>query len=176
LTSEIIDTLSESVSGTIEQYAQPEVKDMISRLAIKIESDIDGNIKKTEELGFDEDVSLENIHSRSGTNLTEILHNGEVIQTFQSTVQTKLIISIINYLIENHDLISKIEPLPYRPSGIRTIIGKPQENEKIDMSRPKELTDGYYVEGKLNWDKKRIEIKRLANKCDLEVRFAGSLT
>lgn len=54
----------------------------------------------------------------------------------------------VNYLIENHDLISEIEPLPYIPGREKAIINdsptSPHDAEAMRAHR--ELVNGYYLD------------------------------
>lgn len=98
----------------------------------------------------------------------EIVQGGNVIETFEDSVQSDLMASVVNYLVENYDLISAIEPLPYIPAKKRAIINdEPTYNDR-QMKQPRELEQGYYLEVNLSWDQKQREIERLADACGLE--------
>jgi hypothetical protein len=81
----------------------------------------------------------------------------------------------VTSLIENHDLISQIKPLPYIPGRRKVIINDQTiyPNEDKEMRAPRELTGGYYLETHDNKQGKKREIRRLAEKCGLEVTFEG---
>jgi hypothetical protein len=99
----------------------------------------------------------------------EIIQNESVIETFEQSVQSDLIASIVDHLIQNHDLIPVIQPLPYIPAEKRAIIHDKPTYNGTKMAQSRELEEGYYLEVNLSWDQKQREIERLADACGLEV-------
>jgi hypothetical protein len=168
LATAVADTLTNSVPDAVEPEAKSEAKEMIDRLITDIESEIDtdvtGQVDETPiSGGSDEDSpTLSDLYS------AEIVQEGDVIETFEDSVQSDLIASVVDYLIQNHDLIPAIQPLPYIPAKKRAIINdEPTYNDR-QMKQPRELEQGYYLEVNLSWDQKQREIERLADACGLE--------
>ena len=150
LATVVVDLLTDTVSDAIESEAQTQAKEMIDRLVTDIESEIDT------------DSQLE-------TYSVEIIQDNNSIETFDNSIQSDLMASVVNYLVESHDLISAIEPLPYIPAEKQAIINdEPTYNDR-EMKQPRELEQGYYLELNLSWDQKQRELERLAEACDVEV-------
>jgi len=150
LATAVVDLLTDTVSDAVESEAQTQAKEMIDRLVTDIESEIDT------------DSPLE-------TYSVEIIQDKNTIETFDNSIQSDLMASIVNYLIQNHDLISAIEPLPYIPAKKRAIINdEPTYNDR-QMKQPRELEEGYYLEVNLSWGQKKREMERLADACGLEI-------
>lgn len=81
--------------------------------------------------------------------------------------------SVVDYLIQNHDLIPAIQPLPYIPAERRAIIHDTPTYNRTEMAQPRELEEGYYLEVNLSWGQKKQQIERLADACGLEVTIEG---
>lgn len=81
----------------------------------------------------------------------------------------------MSHLIENHESIDGIEPLPYIPGREKAIINdtptSPHDEDAMRASR--EVTGGYYLDTHANKEGKKREVKRLAEKCGLSTRFEG---
>jgi hypothetical protein len=73
--------------------------------------------------------------------------------------------SVVSYLLQNHNLISELTPLPYIPGKTRAIIHDEPNYNGRGMAQSRELEDEYYVELNLNWDQKKREMERVANAC-----------
>ncbi|ELZ25894.1 type I restriction enzyme HsdR N-terminal domain-containing protein [Natrinema limicola] len=116
-------------------------------------SDTDGNERYVIEIGNDKTT----LATLSGENQTDALHEA------------------VNYLIENHDLISKIEPLPYIPGREKAIINdeptSPHDEEAMRVYR--ELPDSNYIDTHMSKEGKKRHLRKLTERCDLEVEFAG---
>jgi hypothetical protein len=171
LATAVADTLTNSVPDAIEAEAESEAKEMIDRLITDIESEIDtdatGQVGETPVSGGtgEESPTLSDSYS------VEIVQGGNVIETFEDSVQSDLMASVVNYLVENYDLISAIEPLPYIPAKKRAIINdEPTYNDR-QMKQPRELEEGYYLEVNLSWGQKKREMERLADGCGLEINI-----
>jgi hypothetical protein len=168
LATAVVDTLTESISDAVEPEARSQAKEMIDRLITDIESEIDtdtaGQVGETPASGG----STEDSPTLSDSYSVEISQEGNVIETFEDTVQSGLMLSVVDYLVQTHDLISAIQPLPYIPGKKRAIINdSPTYNER-EMAQPQELAQGYYLEVNLSWEQKKREIQRLAQACGLE--------
>lgn len=86
--------------------------------------------------------------------------------------QSEAMVEATNYLINQHDLISEIEPLPWVPSRTKAIINDTQEWDQADAVY-KQLVDGNYLDIKLSKDAKKRELDRMAEKCGIRVEFDG---
>jgi hypothetical protein len=169
LAEAVVDTLTDTLPDAIEQDAESEAKEMIDRLITDIESEIDtdatGRMGETPVSGG----SGEDSPTLSESYTVEIVQDGRVIETFEDSIQSDLIASVVDYLIQTHDLISAIEPLPYIPAKKRAIINdEPTYNDR-QMKQPRELEEGYYLEVNLSWGQKKREMERLADACGLEI-------
>lgn len=168
LAAATVEMLTDSVSEAIKPNAQSQAKEMIDRIIADVESEI-----KTETTDPSEGLKLgsdnsENPTTQSRSYSVELTEDGSIIEKFEETIQSELISSVVTYLIQNHELISAIEPLPYVPGNKRAIIDdKPSYNER-EMAQPREVGQGYYLEVNLSWEQKTREIQRLANACGLE--------
>jgi hypothetical protein len=164
-----VDTLTDTVPDAIEQDAESEAKEMIDRLITDIESEIDtdatGRVGETPVSGD----SGEDSPTLSESYTVEIVQDGSVIETFEDSVQSDLIASVVDYLIQDYDLISTIQPLPYIPAEKRAIINDEPTYNDSQMKQPRELEGGYYLEVNLSWGQKKREMERLADACDVEV-------
>lgn len=79
----------------------------------------------------------------------------------------------MNYLIENHDLISEIEPLPYIPGREKATINdsptSPHDAEAMRAHR--KLVNGYYVDTHANRRGKMRVLEGVTDECGLDVSF-----
>jgi hypothetical protein len=168
LATNIASRLIDNTSAEIESIAESQAEMMLDRFIAEIESEITAvqNDNRKPDLEVERKSS-----AISEPYSTRIIRDGDIVEVFGHSVQSQLMTSIINYLIKHHNLINNINSLPYRPSGSRPIIHSSPETDRHEMSRPKKLNNGYYIESKLRWKKKKREIKRLANRCGLEAVF-----
>lgn len=113
--------------------------------------------------------------SSSGT--TQVTEDKYVVefsdghQTSPADDQTSAMIEATNYLINNYDLIQKIN-IPWVPGRTKAIINDTKIWDEADP-KYKKLENGYYVDTKLSSHGKEREIKRMATKCGLDVNFKG---
>jgi len=79
----------------------------------------------------------------------------------------------VSELVENHNLISKIEPLPYIPGREKAIINSqptsPHDEEAMRNFR--ELPGGYYLDTHMSGTRKKSYLQKFAEKCQLAVEF-----
>jgi hypothetical protein len=171
LATAIVDTLTESISDTVEPEAKSQAKEMIDRLITDIEAEIDtdatGQVGETPVSGGtgEESPTLSDSYS------VEIVQDSNVIETFEDSVQSDLMASVVNYLVENYDLIDAVQPLPYIPAEKRAIINDSPAYNDTEMAQPRELEEGYYLEVNLSWGQKKREMERLADGCGLEINI-----
>lgn len=169
LATAVADTLTDSVPDAIEAEAESQAKEMIDRLMTDIESEIDTDAThQLDETPLSGD-SDEDQPTPSDVYSIEIVQNGDSIATFEDSVQSDLMASVVAYLLQNHDLISEVEPLPYIPGKKRAIINDEPTYNGEEMAQPRELEQGYYVEMNLSWDQKKREMERLADDCSLGI-------
>ena len=165
----VVDTLTDTLPDAIEQDAESEAKEMIDRLIADIESEIDTDptvqVGETPVSGG----SGEDSTTLSESYTVEIVQDGNVIETFEDSVQSELIASVVAYFIQDHGLISAVQPLPYIPAEKRAIIHDAPSYNGREMAQPRELDEGYYLEVNLSWGQKKREMKRLSDICGVEV-------
>lgn len=110
--------------------------------------------------------------STSRQTLVELIDGDTIVQAFEERNQSDAMEAVINHLIEEYDLINKIE-IPYIPgSGDRALINdSPRHPYGDEMKLYRELKNGYYVLTQLNASAKRSYLNELAQKCGLNARF-----
>lgn len=173
LAAEVANLFAERVSEKLASPAESQAKEMIDRLIQDIESEIDDG-GSTDSLTPEVSESV-TARDRGDDDLYRIqLSDGEMILTeFEETQQASAFIGVVDYLVRNHDLISKLEPLPYIPGRTRPIIHKQTSSGEKEMKQPRELTGGHYVEVNLSSGQKQRELARLVERCGLLVEFDG---
>lgn len=170
IAKDVTELLTGSTSVVIESEAETQAKEMVDRLISDVESKVIADTpNKREDTTHNTDGESDKRHK--DTYSAKIIKNGSTIKEFDTDSQSDLMVNIANYLIDNHGLISNIEPLPYIPGKKRAIVNKSTEYEGGEMDRPRELVGGYYIEIKMSWIQKKREIIRLADICDLECEF-----
>jgi len=171
-------TLADEVSDSISSLAETHAKEMIDRLVADIESEIDTDEKKskreiadslgeTPEKVGDSDVDREYV--------IEIQRNESTLAVLDSDNQSDVMADAVDYLIQNHGLISRIEPLPYVPGNKNALINDQpvHPDDERDMRTYRELTNGYSLFTSFNKRDKKRHIERLADKCDLAIESRG---
>ena len=142
LATAIVDTLTDSISDAVEPEAKSQAKEMIDRLITDIESEIDteetGQVGETPVSGDSEEDSP----TLSESYTIEIVQDGNVIETFEDSVQSDLIASVFDYLIQNHNIIPAIQPLPCVPTGKRAIIHNAPTYNGTEIAQSRELEEG----------------------------------
>jgi hypothetical protein len=149
---------------------------MIDRLIGDIENEInsDGDLPDRDGLDESSKVVVEKDQANSDGAYQIRFFDGEnELAEFSASQQADVFIEAADYLVRNHNLISKLEPLPYIPGRTRPIIHDESSFEGKDMTQPRLLGDGYYLETNLSADQKRREIKRLSEHLELKTVFDG---
>ena len=164
----IVDLLTDSVSEAIEPSAQSQTKEMIDRLIDDVESEIETDDFHTSTSGQNTPDTTQQPTTQSPSCTVELVESNEVVATFEDAVQSDLLAAVVDYLIQNYDLISAIEPLPYIPGKKRAIVSSEPTYDDTEMAQPRETEQGYYLEVNLSWEQKQREIKRMAQACGLE--------
>ena len=171
LNTVLTDEISASVPLDTEEQVIEFVEDLISALeeqrrTIGVSSRLQEKTSATE---------INEVQDVSGEYVTKIQNNRKTLVTFGSNNQSDALEETVNYLIKNHDLISKIEPMPYIPGREKAIINdsptSPHDDEAMRAYR--ELINGYYLDTHANKKGKIRIIERLVEECDLSVSFEG---
>lgn len=102
--------------------------------------------------------------------------DSEPVQTFSERRQSDIMAAAVDNLVTEYDLISKIEPLPYVPGQKKAVINTQPTypDGEMEMRTYKELSGGYFLDTHASKRQKKREIRRLAEICDLEVKFHGA--
>lgn len=92
----------------------------------------------------------------------------------QGDSQIDVMVDVVEYLIQEHDLMSKVE-LPYTPQGdSKTLLNnQPIREDGEDMKRPQELSTGDYLNAMYSKDAKVAKLRQLALKCSLNLEPVG---
>ncbi len=173
---QITEMLTNSVSDVISSQTESQAKEMIDELIADIGEEID-----TDGAGSRKEMTEQVVPSKPSTNnsgeyVISIQNGSTTLTTCSGNDQSDVMANVANYLIEHYDLISKIKPLPYIPGRKKAIINnKPSSPHDEDAMRTfRELKGGYYLDTHANKKSKKRQIKRLADKCGLEVEFEGN--
>jgi predicted type IV restriction endonuclease len=178
LAVELSNVLADEVSDSISSLAETQAKEMIDRLVADIESEIDADEKKSKrEIVGSLGERPENVETSDvdGEYVIEIQRGGSTLVVLDGDNQSDVMANAVDYLIQNHDLISRVEPLPYVPGNKNALINNQpvHPDGERDMRTYRELTNGYYLFTSFNKRDKKRHIQRLANKCDLAVESRG---
>jgi len=178
LAVELSNTLTDEVSDSISSLAETQAKEMIDRLVADIESEIDADgTESKREIADSLDETPEKVESSDvdGEYVIEIRGDSSTLVVLNGDNQSDVMANAVDYLIQNHDLISRIEPLPYVPGNKNALINNQpvHPDDERDMRTYRELTDGYYLFTSFNKRDKKRHIERLADKCDLDIESRG---
>ena len=176
LATEVAELFSKRISSKITPQTESQAKEMIDRLIGDIENEINSDGDLPDRDGLDESskvvVKKDQANSNGAYQITFFDGENELAE-FSASQQADVFIEAADYLVRNHNLISKLEPLPYIPGRTRPIIHDESSFEGKDMKQPRPLGDGYYLETNLSADQKRREIKRLSEHLVLNTMFEG---
>lgn len=177
LATDLTELLTDNVSETISSHAESQAKEMIDRLIQDIEAEIDSDGDSSVGRGGEviSQPPSSDVQDVSGEYIIKILNDETTLATFGNDKQSVVMAEAVNYLIENHDLISKIEPMPYIPGREKAIINNEptSPHDGQEMRRYKELIGGYYLDTNTNKNTKNRLFQELAYKCNLESEFEG---
>ena len=170
--------LADEVSDSISSLAETQAKEMIDRLVADIESEIDADGKKSKrEIAGSLAETPEKVGASDvdGEYVIEIQGDESTLVVLDGDSQSDVMANAVDYLIQNHDLISRVEPLPYVPGNKNALINNQpvHPDGERDMRTYRELTNGYYLFTSFNKRDKKRHIQRLADKCDLAVESRG---
>jgi hypothetical protein len=176
LATEVADLFTGRVSENLASSAESQAKEMIDRLIKDIESEIDDG-SGTESL--ERETPPASVIDREPSNAEDSYRiqfvDGETkLAEFEDTQQVSVFLEAIDYLVRNHDLISRLESLPYVPGRTRPIINNETSATGKEMKQPRELTGGYYLETNLSSTQKQRELDRLVERCELVMELGGA--
>lgn len=173
LNAVLVDEIGESVPVDTEAQVTEFVDDLISTLEEQRSAIGTTSILDEEEIPATE---IDDVQGVSGDYLIKIQNNETTLATFANDNQSDVMAEAVNYLIEDYDLISKIKPMPYVPGREKAIINEsptsPHDEEAMRTYR--EVNQGYYLDTHMSKDTKERHLRRLVNKCSLDVKFEGS--
>lgn len=126
----------------------------------------------------DDEMSTRDVESAEnlpGKYIIKIRDDKSTLKTFSDDNQSDVMADTVNYLIENHDLISKIEPLPYIPGREKAIINDApaSPHDEQAMRAYRELSHGYFLDTHMDKETKRRHVRRIVEQCGLDVEFIG---
>ncbi len=174
IADQITNLLTDRVSEAIQPHAESQAKEMIDRLSQDIENEIDTDsdlpvdpepVDPIEPPGDDKTTS-------DGKYGIEFASGGKALATFSSKMQVEAFVDAVEYLVENHGLIKKLEPLPYIPGRTRPAIHDKKHYEGTEFLQPWELSDGYFIETNTSSTQKQRELRRLVERYDFAVEFS----
>jgi hypothetical protein len=170
----ISENMSDWVSDTISSQAETQAKEMIDRLIQDIETEIvsDGAVSPEEQ---DDAIPVsvpEESTDTSGEYVIALQNDGQAIATFAANYQSEAMAEAVSHLIENYDLISMMDSIPYVPGEKNAVINdRPVHPDEREMKTYRDLPDGYYLFTNLSKEDKIRYIRRFAERCGLEVEF-----
>lgn len=175
LATEVADLFTERISEKLASPAESQAKGMIDRLIQDIESEIDddGDTGSPEPETPPEPVTDREQGDTENLYQIQIVDDGEILAEFEATQQVDAFLEAVDYLVTNHNLISKLEPLPYIPGRTRPIIHNQTSADGKEMKQPRTIGDGYYLETNLSSGQKQREIRRLIEYYEFTIRFDG---
>jgi hypothetical protein len=177
LATEVTELFASEVSDAITSPAESQAKEMIDRLIQDIETEIvsDGSVSSGGESDDIMSNGPEDTTDVSREYVIKIQNQGTTLATLSDDNQSDVMADAVNHLIENHDLVSELEPLPYVPGRKNALINDAPTHPdgEGDMRTYRELTNGYYLFTSFNKRDKKRHVRRLAEKCGLDVEFEG---
>lgn len=170
LNTVLSDEIGTSVPLDTEEQAMEFVDDLISTLEEQRRA-IGTTSTPEEEVSTPE---IEDVQTVSGEYVIKIQDGGNTLATFGDNYQSQVMDEVVSHLIENHDLISKMESIPYVPGNKNVVLSdRPAHPDEREMQTYRELPDCYYLFTNLSKEDKIRNIRRFAEKSGLEVKFEG---
>ena len=177
LARELVEVLTEGVSGSIASLAESQSKELIDRLIKDIEGEIDsGNDGSCDSEATETPRDRHSVRDDSGGAGYRIvfLNGDDPIAEFRGDQQAETFVEAVDYLASEHGFVSKLGELPYIPGRTRPIIHEETSTDEVELVQPREISGGYYVETNLSSVQKRREIDRLVDHYDFTVEFDGN--
>jgi len=178
LSVELSNTLADEVSDAISSLAETQAKEMIDRLVADIESEIDADGTQSRQDTDDsvrDQVGASDFSDIEGKYIVELKSGHDRLALFDGDNQSKVMAEVVNYLIQNQDLISKISPLPYIPGREKAIINDEpaSPHDEQAMRHFQELVQDYYLDTHMDKKTKKRHIRGVVDRCGLDVEFSG---
>jgi len=175
---ELSNLLVDEVSDSISSLAETQAKEMIDRLVEDIDAEIDADrtqSRQDTDNSISEQGSATDFSDVEGRYIVEVKDGHDRLALSHGDNQSEVMAEAVNYLIQNRDLISKINPLPYIPGREKAIINdKPASpHDEQAMRHFQELVQGYYLDTHMDKETKRRHIRGVADRCGLDVEFSG---
>ena len=106
--------------------------------------------------------------------IINLKNDGEVLRTFSSDQQGDPMGKVVSCLIEDHDLIDKIE-IPYIPRGKKAILNEQPKSphREGEMRSFQPVSENYFLDTDMNAKTKKDYLSDLVDKCQLDVIFKG---
>ena len=101
---------------------------------------------------------------------------GNQIKVFQSNLQSEVMADVVEYLISEHDLIEQLGALPYisKHARYRVVLNdEPTHTDGSPMKQYKKIRDRYYLHTHLQKHSKKVQLRELAYKCNIDLDFNG---
>lgn len=172
---ELNDVLSDEIGTPVPLDTEAKATEFVDELISALEEQrrAIGTTSSPDEEKEGTTPEIEDVQDVTGEYVIKITNGDTVIANFADENQSKVMADAVEYLIDNHDLISAIEPLPYIPGRTKVILNdRPTyPDEEQEMRRPRELNGGYYLETHDNKEGKKRELRRLVEQCGLEVEL-----
>ena len=175
--TELVNVLSERISEHINSIAESQSKEMIDKLIQDIGNEIDPDGATSPEDNFDPIQPTNPTETPDDPEgyVIRILNDESTLATSTTDNQTDAMAEAVDYLMDNCDLLSEIEPLPYIPGREKAIINdsptSPHDEEAMRTYR--ELNNGCYLDTPMSKETKQRHLIRLVNKCNVTIEFEG---
>jgi hypothetical protein len=170
----VAELLTESVSDVIESDAKTQAKEMIDRLVADVDQQISPAATDSDDETLPPSEPSGEPPETPDSYRATLARNRGIEEQFENTVQSDLMIAVVDYLIQTHNLVSAVEPLPYIPGKKRAIINDEPTYNGSEMAQPREVGEGYYVEVNLSWPQKKREMERMADACGVDITVESS--
>lgn len=93
---------------------------------------------------------------------------------FAGDTQTEAMAAVVDFLINEHQLIDAISPLPFVPGKKNAMLhDQPVHPTGSEMRFYQEVGDGYYLNANLSKDAKKRQLRRFSDLCDVSITFDG---
>jgi len=176
LARDLVEVLTEGVSGSISSLAESQSKELIDRLITDIEGEIDSRNDRprgSETTETPRDRHSDRDDSDGAGYQIAFLNEDDPIAEFRGDQQAETFVEAVDYLASEHGLVSQLGELPYIPGRTRPIIHEGISANGTKMAQSREISGGYYVETNLSSVQKRREIDRLVAHYSFTVEFGG---
>jgi len=174
---ELNDVLSDEIGTSVPLDTEAKATEFVDELISALEGQrrAIGTTSSPDEEKERTTPEVEDAQDVIGEYVIKITNGDTAIATLADNNQSDAMAEATNYLIENHDLISVLEPLPYVPGRKNALINDQpvHPDGKGEMRTHRELTNGYYLFTSFNKRDKKRHVQRFAEKCGLEVEFEG---